>query len=88
MPAALTLTALTAIHPGVAANARWEEIDLDDGEWKIPGYNAGSTNRMKTGQDFTTSLPRQAIEVLREMRSLRAGEEYVFPPQADRRVRI
>jgi len=80
--AALTLTALTAIRPGVAASARWDEIDLEEGEWKIPGLNPDGTRRMKTGQDFTTSLPRQAVEVLREMRERRAGEEYVFPPQA------
>lgn len=37
---------------------------------------------MKTGQDFTTSLPTQAVEALREMHARSAGEEYVFPPQA------
>jgi integrase len=42
---------------------------------------------MKTGQDFNTSLPRQALEVLREMHSLRAGEEFVFPPQARQKTK-
>lgn len=80
--AALILAAMTAIRPGIAASARWEEIDLDKGEWKIPGMNPDGSNRMKTGQDFTTSLPKQAIEALQELHKLRGDEEYVFPPQA------
>lgn len=80
--AALILTAMTAIRPGIAASARWEEIDLDKGEWKIPGMNPDGSNRMKTGQDFTTSLPDQAVEALRELHKLRGNEAYVFPPQA------
>ena len=80
--AALILAALTVMRSGVVASARWEEMDLDAAEWKVPGLNPNGSNRMKTGQDFTTSLPRQAVEVLHEMRGLSAGEEYVFPPQA------
>jgi hypothetical protein len=37
---------------------------------------------MKTGQDFSTSLPQQALVVLREMHERNMGGEYVFPPQA------
>jgi len=85
--AALILTAVTAIRPGVAVSARWSEIDLDVGEWRIPGLNPDGSRRMKTGQDFNTSLPRQALEVLREMHSLRAGEEFVFPPQARQKTK-
>lgn len=54
--AALILVSLTVMRPGVAASARWSEMDLDAGEWKIPGKNSDGTNRMKTGEDFTTSL--------------------------------
>ncbi len=42
---------------------------------------------MKTGQDFTTSLPTQALEVLREMHSVRSVEEFVFPPQARQKTK-
>lgn len=80
--AALILAALTAMRSGVVASARWEEIDLGAGEWRIPGKNPDGTNRMKTGQDFNTSLPEQALVVLREMRERNMGGEYVFPPQA------
>ena len=80
--AALILAALTAMRSGVVASARWEEIDLDVGEWRIPGMNPDGTNRMKTGQDFSTSLPEQALIVLREMHDRTMDSEYVFPPQA------
>lgn len=92
--AALMLAALTVMRSGVVASARWAEIDLEAAEWRIPGLEAGGWNipgqeagskerrRMKTGQDFTTSLPTQAVEALREMHARSAGEEYVFPPQA------
>jgi integrase len=78
---ALILAALTAMRSGVVATARWVEMDMEAGEWRIPGKNPDGSNRMKTGQDFSTSLPSQAVEVLREMQARSAGAEYVFPPQ-------
>jgi integrase len=80
--AALILAALTVMRSGVIASARWSEIDLTTGEWKIPGKNPDGSNRMKTGQDFTTSLPTQALLVLREMYERSLCSPYVFPPQA------
>lgn len=80
--AALILAALTAMRSGVVASARWDEIDLEAGEWRVPGKNPDGTHRMKTGQDYSTSLPEQALVVLREMRERNMGGEYVFPPQA------
>lgn len=80
--AALVLAALTAMRSGVVASARWSEIDLTTGVWNIPGKNPDGTNRMKTGQDFSTSLPIQALSVLREMHERNMDSEYVFPPQA------
>ncbi|KAA0068485.1 integrase arm-type DNA-binding domain-containing protein [Rhodanobacter sp. T12-5] len=80
--AALVLASLTAMRSGVVASARWAEIDLEAGEWRVPGKNPDGTNRMKTGQDYSTSLPNQALAVLGEMRERNIGSEYVFPPQS------
>lgn len=81
--AALILSSLTAMRSGVVASARWSEIDLDAAEWIVPGMEPdGVTNRMKTGKDYSTSLPVQAVAVLREMWQRTGGSEYVFPPQA------
>ena len=51
-------------------------MHLKSGEWKIPA------EVMKTRQPFTTSLPSQALEVLKEMHARKGDSEYVFPPQA------
>jgi integrase len=80
--AALILASLTVMRSGVVASARWEEIDFAAEEWRVPGKNPDGSNRMKTGQDFSTSLPTQALAVLREMRERNMGGEYVFPPQS------
>ena len=56
---------------------------MTTGEWKLPpGTRPDGTKGMKMGQEFSTSLPTQALEVLREMRKRNAGDDYVFPPQA------
>ena len=68
----LLLAAYTACRPGIVAAAAWEEIDLDRAEWAIPA------TKMKTGVDHVVSLPRQALDVLAEMRQY-GGEVFVFP---------
>ena len=68
----LLLAAYTACRPGIVAAAAWEEIDLDQAEWTVPGA------KMKTRVDHVVSLPRQALDVLAEMRQY-GGEAYVFP---------
>ncbi|WP_243050846.1 integrase arm-type DNA-binding domain-containing protein [Dyella sp. RRB7] len=80
--AALLLTAWTAMRPGVVASARWSEINLESREWNVPGKEPDGRNRMKTGKDFSTSLPMQAEEVLAEMLQRTQGMEYAFPLQA------
>jgi integrase len=74
--AALTLAMLTAMRPGIVASARWDEMDLDAGEWTVSGP------RMKTRHAHIVSLPTQAVALLREMQAYTAGQEYVFPPLA------
>lgn len=74
--AALTLTMLTAMRPGIVASARWAEIDLEAAEWAVPG------DRMKTRHAHIVSLPTQAVALLRDMLAYTEGKEYVFPPLA------
>lgn len=75
---ALLLAAYTALRPGIVASAKWEEMDLEQAEWHIPGMNSDGTNRMKTGHDHIVSLPRQALDALKEMQQF-AGGPFVFP---------
>lgn len=74
--AALKLTMLTAMRPGVVAGARWADIDLESAEWSVP------PDMMKMRHAHIVSLPKQAITVLREMKAYTDGHEYVFPPLA------
>ncbi len=74
--AALKLTSLTSMRPIIIVSARWEHIDLAAREWHVPGV------LMKTGSDHIVSLPRQAIEILQEMRPVAGRSEYVFPSPA------
>lgn len=74
--AALVVTMLTALRPGVVAGARWEEVDLKAAEWMIP------PERMKTRNAHVVPLPRQAVDAIKEMQKFTADGEFVFPPLA------
>ncbi|SVN97120.1 integrase [Klebsiella pneumoniae] len=64
---------LTITRPAEAAEARWDEIDFDASEWKIPAA------RMKMNRDHTVPLPDGAIAILEMMKSLSGGREFIFP---------
>jgi len=70
---ALKLLALTFVRTGELRCARWAEIDLEKAEWTIPA------ERMKTYAPHHVPLARQAVEVLRELKTLNGHRELVFP---------
>lgn len=56
--------------------ARWEEIDLEAKEWKIPA------KRMKTGKALpahTVSLSKQVLALLIDLKDLTGHSSYLFP---------
>ncbi|MGP9437773.1 integrase [Ewingella sp. AOP8-B2-18] len=61
---------LTITRP---AEARWDEIDFDANEWKIPAA------RMKMNRDHTVPLSDEALSILEMMKSLSGGREFIFP---------
>lgn len=67
----------TASRPGVVAGMRWDEIDVDAKEWHIPA------ERMKTGNDHITPLPKQLLPLLEQLRGLAGESPYVFPGARD-----
>ncbi|MBS0416940.1 MAG: tyrosine-type recombinase/integrase [Proteobacteria bacterium] len=71
--AALKLAPLVFVRPGELRGARWAEIDLDAGEWRIPA------ERMKMGQQHIVPLSHQAAAILRDLRALTGYGDYVFP---------
>ncbi|MFP1749473.1 integrase domain-containing protein [Lonsdalea quercina] len=64
---------LTLTRPVEAAETRWQDIDLDAKEWRIPA------ERMKMKRVHIVPLSEQALAILELMRPLSSHREYVFP---------
>ncbi len=64
---------LTITLPAEASEARWDEIDFDANEWKIPAA------RMKMNRKHTILLSDEALAILATMKSLSGGREFIFP---------
>lgn len=71
--AALQLSPLVFVRPGELRAAEWSEMDLDAGEWRIPGP------RMKMKVEHLVPLSRQALGILREVQPVSGHGRYVFP---------
>ncbi|KGD64787.1 integrase family protein [Alcanivorax nanhaiticus] len=82
--AALKMTVWLLAKPSEIVNARWSDMDLDAGEWRI------RRRHPDTGEDrtITVPLPHQAVELLREMEPLTGRHEYVFPGSRDRKSHL
>lgn len=76
---ALHLVLLTLVRSTEALGARWSEIDLEKGEWRIPA------ERMKKRRQHTVPLPKQAIELLERLKADTGNREYLFPNRNDPR---
>ncbi|WJV67684.1 integrase domain-containing protein [Pectobacteriaceae bacterium CE70] len=64
---------LTLTRPAEASDTRWQEIDLDAREWRIPA------ERMKMKRVHIVPLSEQALAILALMQPLSSHREYVFP---------
>ena len=69
---AMHLLALLFPRPGELRLAGWAEFDLEQAVWSIPA------SRMKMRRPHRTPLPRQAVELLRALRSISKGN-ILFP---------
>jgi integrase len=70
----LQFAILTCARTGEAIGAPWTEIDLDNAVWSIPGA------RMKGERPHRVPLSGPAMEILRELHTVRSGP-HVFPGQ-------
>ena len=70
---ALQLLSLTFVRPGELRMAEWSEFDLDGAVWTIPAA------RMKMRREHRVPLSRQALAIIRELRSISRGGKYIFP---------
>lgn len=70
---ALRLLILTFVRPGEVRFAKWEEFDIENKIWRIPG------ERMKMGAEHLVPLSRQAIALLEDLEPLTGQHDLVFP---------
>ena len=71
--ACLRFVALTACRSGEARGARWDEVDLEAREWRIPAA------RMKAAAEHRVPLSHAALAVLDSVRPLHNGSNLLFP---------
>ncbi|WP_210531245.1 tyrosine-type recombinase/integrase, partial [Pantoea ananatis] len=64
---------LTMTRPAEAAMTRWDEINFDTKEWRIPA------GRMKMKREHVIPLSEQALGVLDVMKPISQHRDFVFP---------
>ena len=71
---ALRLLMLTFVRPEVMAAARWQDVDLEKAEWRIPEFEGNKTKSL-----HIVPLSKQALALFTEMQPLSQRGLYVFP---------
>lgn len=82
---ALNLMLLLFLRTSELIETPWSEINFDTGEWIIPWH------RMKRGKlamnpdktDHYVCMPKQALELLKELYTITGGNKWLFPNQRD-----
>ena len=69
----LRLLILTFVRSTELRGARWEEINFEKAEWRIPA------ERMKMKELHIVPLSRQAIDILNQLKQLNGHRSFVFP---------
>jgi integrase len=74
---AFKLSPLLFVRPGELRRMEWDELDLDNAQWLIPG------EKMKMGTAHIVPLSTQAVTILREIQPLTGRGKYVFHGERD-----
>lgn len=74
----LQLLAMLFTRPSELREAKWEEVDLDNGLWTIPDF------RMKKRREHTIPLPKQAVDLLYQLKSISSDSDYLFPGRSNK----
>lgn len=73
MGAIFKLRLLTAQRGGEVVSMRWDDIDLENAWWTIPG------ERSKNGKSHRVPLSEKVVEILCDVRTLARKSDWVFP---------
>jgi len=80
---ALQLAPLFFLRPGELRKAEWSEFDLDQAEWRIKIARMKRRQQEKDARQGEVAhivpLPRQALEILRDLQQLTGNGRYLFP---------
>lgn len=68
---ALRLAPLLVVRPGELRKSKWVDFDLEHAEWRF--------TISKTNTPQIVPLPRQAIEILKQLHRLTGEGQYLFP---------
>ena len=71
--AATQLLVYTMVRKSELIRSRWNEYDLDSGLWDIPA------ERMKMRKRHRVYLSRQAVDLLKRLKTMTGHQDYVFP---------
>ncbi|MDG1096231.1 MAG: site-specific integrase [Methylophilaceae bacterium] len=72
---AVKLMGLTFVRTSELINAKWDEFDLDEKQWRIPA------ERMKMKTPHIVPLSMQALQTLKDLQLISGHHENVFPNQ-------
>ena len=75
---AVRFIALTVVRPGEVANAEWTEFD--NARWTIPA------EKMKMKHEHVVPLSRQALAILKQVKTLTGGRRFVFSCSRDKPI--
>ena len=75
--AAIRIALLTACRRGELAGARWNDVDLKEGTWRIPPENA------KTGVECINALSAATVEVFKALKKGAGRSLWVLPGDVD-----
>lgn len=70
---AMKLMALTFVRTSELIEARWDEIDLENAQWRI------TAERMKMKTPHIVPLSRQAVEAITALKAISGHTEFLFP---------
>ncbi|MBD2798467.1 integrase arm-type DNA-binding domain-containing protein, partial [Xenorhabdus sp. 18] len=73
----MRLQTMIGVRPGELRQAEWSEIDLDKAVWEI------SAKKMKMRRPHIVPLPRQAIDILKQIKPITGQGKYVFQGRND-----
>jgi integrase len=79
---AMQLLALTFVRTGELIGAKWEEINWEREEWYIP------KERMKMKRPHVVPLSKQALDILRELKTQTGDRENIFHSPASKSKHI